>query len=96
MQGGVFGGGVFAGFGVQPALQHCQGVPGGAMFNQPVGNWGAALDLGGGPAGMGGDPAEMGAPAGHDYAAADSTERAESSKAGQQGSQDRQQVHVNT
>lgn len=87
MQDGNFGGGVFAGVGGQQHL-HLGGRPWVAMFNQPV-DWGAAL-------GLGFDPAGMGAPAGHDSAVADSTEQAESSTAGQQGSTDRQQVCVST
>ena len=80
MQGGVFGGGAFAGFGGPQALQHVPlaGMPGVQIANQPVGDWGAAL-------GLGGDP--LGPPAGHDSAAASGTEQAESST-------DRQQVAV--
>ena len=87
MQGGVFGGGAFAGFGGPQALQHVPlaGIPGVQIANQPVGDWGAAL-------GLGGDP--LGPPVGHDSAAASSTEQAESSTAAQQSSTDRQQVAV--
>lgn len=87
MQGGVFGGGAFAGFGGPQALQHVPlaGMPGVQIGNQAVGDWGAALNLGGDPLGL---------PAGHDTAAANSTEQAESSTAAQQSSTDRQQVAV--
>ena len=83
MQGGVVGGGAFAGFGGQQAL--LAGMPGGAWFDQPAGDWGAAL-------GMGVDPAGVEAPAGNDSAI--STEQAESSTAAQHRSTDRQQVSV--
>lgn len=78
----MFGGGMWGGLG---GNQHFNlgNMPGGAMFNQPLPNWGAALGMGGHPGGLWGD------------ADASTSEQAESSTPDQQSSTDTQQVPVN-
>lgn len=79
---GLFGGGFLGGLG---GNQHFNlgNMPGGAMFNQPLPNWGAALGMWGHPGGLWGD------------ADASSSEQAESSTSDQQSSSKTQQVPVN-